>query len=142
VNDWNTKVIDDFRAKGGKSIEHFGDRLLLLTTRGARSGRTRTTPLAYHMDGDRYIVAASMGGAPRHPAWYHNLVKHGEAEVEVGTDKFKVRVTPLPNGPERDRLYDRHAQLMPGFRAYETKTTRIIPIVVLERMEAAHKLAA
>jgi len=82
VADWNKNTIDEFRARGGKGIGHFGDKLLLLTTRGARSGRTLTSPVVYHRDGDRYVIAASKGGAPTHPSWYHNLVKHREAEVE------------------------------------------------------------
>lgn len=107
----------------------------MLTTKGAKTGRTRTTPLAYHLDGDRYVVAASKGGAPTNPAWYHNLRKAREADIEVGTEKFHVRAAPLAGGAERDRLYEQHAALMPdlGFRDYPTKTTRIIPIVVLER---------
>jgi deazaflavin-dependent oxidoreductase (nitroreductase family) len=136
VADWNTKMIEEFRAKGGMGLSHpFGDRILLLTTTGAKTGRTLTAPLVYHLDGDRYVIAASKGGAPKHPGWYHNLVKHREATVEVGTDKFKVRATPIPRGPERDRLYEAHAKLMPGFRDYETKTTRIIPVIVLERTD-------
>ena len=132
--DWNKSTIDAFRANGGKGIGNFGDKLLLLTTRGAKSGQVRTTPLVYHRDGDRYVIAASMGGAPKHPSWYHNLVKHREAEVEVGTEKFKVRATPLPRGPERDRLYKAHGDNFAPFRTYPEKTTRVIPIIVLERV--------
>ena len=132
--DWNKGVIDEFHAKGGKGIGHFGDRLLLLTTRGAKSGQVRTSPLAYHRDGDRYVVAGSKGGAPTHPGWYHNLVKHRDAEIEVGTEKFKVRATPLPRGPERDRLYEAHGDKLAAFREYPKKTKRVIPIVVLERV--------
>ena len=136
ASDWNKRVVDEFRTKGGKGIGHFGDRLLLLTTTGAKTGRTLTKPLAYHRDGDRYIVAASKGGAPTHPDWYHNLVAHPEATVEVGTQKFKVRAKPLPKGPERDRLYNEHARLMPdlGFAGYPQKTKRTIPVVVLEKI--------
>jgi deazaflavin-dependent oxidoreductase (nitroreductase family) len=132
--DWNKKTIDEFRAKGGKGIGPFGDKLLLLTTRGAKSGQVRTTPVVYHRDGDRYVIAGSMGGAPKHPSWYHNLVKHGEAEVQVGTEKFKVRATPLPKGPERDRLYEAHGANFAAFKDYPRKTTRVIPIIVLERV--------
>lgn len=132
--DWNSGIIEEFRAKGGKGITHFGDRLLLLTVKGAKTGREQIVPLAYHRDGDRYVIAASKGGAPKHPDWYHGLVKHGEARAEVGTEKFKVKATPIPSGPERDRLYEAHATLMPGFRDYVTKTKRIIPVVVLERI--------
>ncbi|TMF72932.1 MAG: nitroreductase family deazaflavin-dependent oxidoreductase [Chloroflexi bacterium] len=132
--DWNKNTIDEFRARGGKGIGHFGDKLLLLTTRGARSGRTLTSPVVYHRDGDRYVIAASKGGAPTHPSWYHNLVKHREAEVEVGTEKFKVRATPIAKGPERDRLYEAHGANFGAFRDYPKKTKRVIPVVVLERV--------
>src|SRR6266566_7999620 len=97
AGDWNKGTIEQFRAKGGQGIGPFGDKLLLLTARGAKSGRVRTTPLVYHRDGGRYVIAASMGGAPKNPAWYHNLLKHREAEIEVGTERFKVRATPIPN---------------------------------------------
>jgi deazaflavin-dependent oxidoreductase (nitroreductase family) len=132
VADWNKSVIDEFRAKGGKGIGHFGDKLLLLTTRGARSGQIRTTPLVYHRDDGRYVIAASKGGSPTHPGWYHNLVKHREAEIEVGTDKLKVRAIPIAKGPERDRLYAAHGDNFAAFRDYPKKTTRVIPVVVLE----------
>ena len=132
--DWNKGITDEFRAKGGKGVGMFGDNLLLLTTRGAKTGQVRTTPLVYHRDGDRYVIAASMGGAPRHPAWYHNLVKHREAEVEVGTEKFKARATPVAKGPERDRLYKAHGDTFASFRDYPKRTKRIIPVVVLERL--------
>lgn len=128
-------MIDEFRAKGGRGVTHpYRDQLLLLTVKGAKSGRTMTVPLAYHMDGGRYVVAASKGGAPTHPAWYHNLVAHREATIEVGTESFRVRATPLRRGPERDRLYEEHSRQMPGFGDYPKKTERIIPVVVLERI--------
>jgi len=134
AGDWNKKTIDEFHARGGKGIGHFGDKLLLLTTRGAKSGQVRTTPLVYHRDGDRYVIAASKGGAPSHPAWYHNLVKHREAEIQVGTDKFKVRATPVAKGPDRDRLYQAHGDNFAAFKDYPGKTKRVIPVVVLERV--------
>jgi deazaflavin-dependent oxidoreductase (nitroreductase family) len=141
MSDWNAKIIEEFRAKRGRGVGSFGDRLLLLTTRGARTGRKHTTPLAFHYDGDRLVIIASMGGAPKHPAWYHNIVASREAEVEVGDDRFVVRATPIPDGPERDRLYEQQAQIMPGFREYELKTTRKIPVVVLERAQEAQQAA-
>lgn len=141
MSDWNTKIIDEFRAKGGRGVTNFGDRLLLLTTRGAKSGRLHTTPLAYHRDGSNYVVIASMGGAPRNPAWYHNLVANREAEVELGGDRFRVRATPVPSGPKRDRLYEQQARIMPGFREYEKMTSRTIPVVLLERIEEARQAA-
>lgn len=134
ANDWNKRTIDDFRAKGGKGIGPFGDKLLLLTTKGAKSGQVRTTPLVYHRDGDRYVIAASMGGAPKNPAWYHNLVKHREAEIEVGKEKFEVRAIPIAKGAERDRLYNAHGETFAAFKDYPKKTSRVIPVVVLERV--------
>ena len=129
--DWNKNMIDEFHAKAGKGVGAFGDKLLLLTTHGAKSGQVRTTPVVYHRDG---VIAASKGGAPSHPGWYHNLVKHREAEIEVGTEKFKVRATPIAKGPERDRLYRAHGDNFAGFRDYPSRTKRIIPVVVLERI--------
>lgn len=137
MTDWNTKIIDEFRHKGGVGVTNFGDRLLLLTVRGARSGKRRTVPLAYHRDGDRYVVAASKGGAPANPDWYRNLVINPDVEVEVGAQRFTARATPLPGGAERDRLYARHAELMPGFHDYEKRTSRTIPVVVLEPLADA-----
>src|SRR5207245_5048029 len=92
-------VVDEFHAKPGRGVGSWGDNLLLLTTRGAKTGQVRTTPVVYHRAGERYVIAASKGGAPTHPGWYHNLVKHREAEIEVGTEKFKVRATPIPKDP-------------------------------------------
>ena len=133
-NNWNKTMIAEFRAKGGKGVARFGDRLLLVTVTGRKSGSPTVVPLAYHVDGDRYVVAASKGGAPTHPDWYQNLVAHPDVTVEVGTERFRARAKPIPGGPERDRLYAEHARLMPGSRDYETKTTRTIPVVVLERV--------
>ncbi len=134
ASDWNQKTIAAFRENKGKGIPPWGDNLLLLTVRGAKSGQVRTHPLAYHRDGERYVIAASKGGAPTNPAWYHNLRKHREAEIEVGAEKFKVRATPIAKGPERDRLYEAHGDAFAGFKEYPKRTTRIIPVVVLERI--------
>lgn len=132
--DWNRHLIAEFHLKHGRGIGHFGDRLLLLATKGAKSGRAQLVPLAFHRDGDRYVIAASKSGAPTNPDWYRNLVKHRRATVEVGDDHFEVDATPIADGPERDRLYEAHAALMPGFRDYVRKTQRVIPVVVLERV--------
>src|SRR6266571_8130919 len=88
-NDWNRKMIDEFRANGGKVGGMWEGRpLLVLTTTGAKSGRRHTTPTMYLRDGNRLLVFASKGGAPTHPDWYHNLVAHPEVTVEVGTETF------------------------------------------------------
>lgn len=141
MSDWNARIIEEFRAKKGKGVGQFGDRLLLLTTRGAKSGREHTTPLAYTRDRDRIVIIASMGGAPKHPAWYHNLLANPTAQVEIGDEKFSARATAFPSGPERDRLYAAQAAVMPGFAEYEKATTRTIPVVVLDRVEEAQRAA-
>jgi deazaflavin-dependent oxidoreductase (nitroreductase family) len=132
-NDFNKKVIADFRANGGKVGPPFeGAPMMLLTTTGAKSGHPRTTPLVHTTDGDRLVIIASKAGAPTNPDWYHNLVKNPVVTVEVGTDKFQARAKVVAS-EERDRLYAAQAAVMPNFAEYETKTTRKIPVVVLER---------
>ncbi len=132
-NDFNQQLIEEFRANGGETFGPFkGRRLLLLTSTGAKSGELRTTPLVYSNDGDKLVIVASKGGAPSHPAWYHNLVANPAAAAEVGTDKFEVRAHVAGPG-ERERLYAQHAADMPAFNDYEKKTTRRIPVVILER---------
>ena len=133
-NDFNHNLIAEYRANGGHVTGQFaGAPLLLLTTTGAKSGQPRTAPVAYTADGDRLLVIASKGGAPTHPDWYHNLVANPEVTVEVGTETFSARAT-VPDGEERDRLFDQMAAQMPGFADYQRNTTRRIPVVVLERI--------
>jgi deazaflavin-dependent oxidoreductase (nitroreductase family) len=130
-NDWNKNVIAQFRANGGKNVPMFGDNLLLLTTKGAKSGLERTNPVAYTRDGNRIVIVASFSGRPENPAWYHNLVTHPVTTIELGADRLKVRAT-VVKGAERDRLYAAHAAVFPTFKEYEQKTTRKIPVLVLE----------
>jgi deazaflavin-dependent oxidoreductase (nitroreductase family) len=136
-NDFNRKIIEEFRANGGETSGPFqGRNLLLLTTTGAKSGQQRTTPLVFSRDGDRIVIIASKGGAPTHPAWYFNLSANPEVTVELGREKFKARAS-VAEGAERDRLYAQQAAEMPGFKEYQEKTTRRIPVVVLEREDRA-----
>jgi deazaflavin-dependent oxidoreductase (nitroreductase family) len=133
MKEWNKQVIAEFRANGGKVGGNFeGAILLLLTTTGAKSGQPRTTPLVYLPDGDRLAIFASKAGAPTNPDWYHNLVAHPEATVEVGTETFKVTAV-VADEEERARLYAKQAELAPRFAEYQAKTTRKIPVVILER---------
>jgi deazaflavin-dependent oxidoreductase (nitroreductase family) len=135
--DWNAATIQEFHAKAGKGVGPFGDQLILLTTQGARSGKERITPVMFHRDGKRYVVIASKGGAPDHPAWYRNLKAHPVARVEVGakngTETFEVRAHEA-EGEERDRLYAERVAIAPGFGEYERKTSRKIPVMILERI--------
>jgi deazaflavin-dependent oxidoreductase (nitroreductase family) len=135
LNELNQQVIQEFRANQGKVGGRYAKvPVLLLTTTGAKSGRALTRPLAYTRDGDRLVVIASFGGGPKNPAWYHNLVAHPEATVEVGSERFRVKAT-VASGEERQRLYDRQAAQLPAFAEYQKKTTRQIPVIVLTRMD-------
>ena len=130
----NRRVIDEFRANAGKVGGPFEGRdMIVLHTKGAKSGQPRVTPLVYMKDGDRYLIVASMGGAPTNPAWYHNLVANPDVTVEVGTEKFRAKATVL-KGEERDRSFAAIVEKMPFFGDYQKKTTRTIPVVALERV--------
>lgn len=134
MNDFNRKVIDEFRANSGKVGPPFaGAPMILLTTKGARSGRTYTTPLVYSRDGDRLVIIASKAGAPKHPDWYHNLIANPIITVEVGTEKFQVKAH-ATSGAERERLYNAQAAMMPVFNEYRQKAKREIPVFTLERV--------
>jgi deazaflavin-dependent oxidoreductase (nitroreductase family) len=133
MDDFNKGVIDEFRANGGRVGGPFeGAPLLLLTSIGAKSGAPSTTPLMYLPDGERLVIFASKAGAPTNPAWYHNLLANPSATVEVGSDTFDVDVS-VATGDERERLFSQQSELMPQFADYAQKTTRQIPVIVLER---------
>ncbi len=132
--DFNQQIIAEFRANGGKVGGPFANLpLLLLTSTGAKSGQPRVSPLAYVADGDRLAIIASKGGAPTNPDWYYNLLAHPIATIEVQDQRFQVRAS-VANPAERDRLYARMVEQAPGFADYEKKTTRKIPVVILERV--------
>jgi deazaflavin-dependent oxidoreductase (nitroreductase family) len=130
--DFNRQIIDEFRANGGRVGGPFeGGRLLLLTTVGARSGAPHTTPLGYLPDGgERILVIASAGGAPNHPAWFHNLVADPRVKVEAGVFTYDARAVVL-EGAERDAVFARAAEADPGWAGYQAKTTRTLPVVAL-----------
>jgi deazaflavin-dependent oxidoreductase (nitroreductase family) len=133
MSDYNRAIIEEFRANGGKVGGPFeGEPILLLTTTGAKSGQQRTTPVMYLPDGERLVIFASRGGSPLNPAWYHNLLAHRSASVEVGTERFDVQAT-VTSGEERERLFRLQAERVPQFADYEHKTTRQIPVIALQR---------
>ncbi len=135
LNEFNQKVITEFRANKGKVGGRYANTpLLLLTTTGAKSGKTYINPLAYTKDSNRLIIIASFGGAPKNPSWYNNLVAHPGVTVEVGSERFQAKAT-VATGEERQRLYDQQAKQMPNFAEYAKKTTRQIPVIVLTRVE-------
>lgn len=130
---FNKQVMTEFHANAGKVGGRFEGRdVLILTTTGARTGQTRWNPLVYSKDGDRFVIAASKGGGPSSPDWYHNLLASPSAVIEVGNDVISVNAS-IATGAERDRLYAQHAANMPQFLEYARNTPRTIPVVVLTR---------
>jgi deazaflavin-dependent oxidoreductase (nitroreductase family) len=133
--DRNKAIIDEFRSNSGKVGGRFeGRTLLLLHTVGAKTGQARVNPVAYVMDGDRFVIIASKGGAPTNPGWYYNLLAHPLVTVEVGTQQFQVQVS-VTSEPERSRLYSKMVEMMPAFAEYQQKTTRVIPVMTLTRLK-------
>jgi len=131
-NDWNAKIIEEFRTNDGKVGGPFeGATMLLLHTKGRKTGEPRVNPLVYLPDGERYVVFASKGGAPTDPEWFLNLVADPDLTIEVGTQTIPVKATVI-TGPERDALFARQVELRPSFAEYESKTTRVIPAIALE----------
>jgi deazaflavin-dependent oxidoreductase (nitroreductase family) len=132
---WNEGIIEEFRANEGKVGGMFEGRpLLLLHHTGAKSGKVRVNPLAYVADDGRLVVFGSKGGAPTNPDWYHNLRANPDATVEVGTQSIPVRAR-VADPEERERLWNRVKELMPGFADYEKKTSRQIPAIILEPVD-------
>ncbi|MGF1661259.1 MAG: nitroreductase family deazaflavin-dependent oxidoreductase [Kineosporiaceae bacterium] len=137
MSEFNARVIEEFRANGGRVGGPFeGARMILVHHVGARTGTERVTPLVWHPDGDRLVIVASKAGAPTHPDWYRNLMAHPRVRVEVGTETFTVDVAEA-QGSERERLWSEITAAMPGFADYERRTDRIIPVLVLTRAESS-----
>ena len=138
MSDFNTRIIEDFRAHDGHVGPPFeGAPMVLLHHRGAKSGTERVTPLVWFPDNGRTVIVASAAGAPNHPAWYHNLLAHPDVTAEVGHPERSVQTLDVRaeeiTGPERDEVYARIVAVMPGFGEYETKTrgVRTIPLIAL-----------
>ncbi len=130
VGAYNRQLIAQFRESNGAAL---GNRpLLLLTTVGARSGNEHTAPMMYVPDGDRLLVVASNAGAPRDPDWYINLVASSAVRVEVGAESYAASARVL-TGDEREATFTRIAAQYPFFHKHQAKTSRVIPVVALER---------
>lgn len=127
----NQRVIEEFRANAGVVQGDFaGVPLLLVTTRGARSGEPRTMPLTYLRDGDRFAVFAANGGRAQLPGWYHNLMADPSATVEVGTETLPVTAS-VVEGADRDRLWDLQVRHAPYFADFQARAGRVVPVVAL-----------
>ena len=131
MSDVNQRVVEQFRA-GGEIEGMHRERLLLLTTTGARSGRSYTRPMMFHRSGDRLLVIASNAGAPRHPDWFHNLVAHPEVTVEIGDETYPATATPL-TGDDYGRGWAEITAAYPFFADHRVKAGREIPVVELAR---------
>ncbi|MCZ8379503.1 nitroreductase family deazaflavin-dependent oxidoreductase [Mycobacterium sp. CPCC 205372] len=135
LDDFNKAIVEEFRANGGKVGGPFeGGTLLLLHTTGAKSGKPRLSPLAYLTVDGRMLIVGSYAGAPKDPAWVHNLRAHPRAHIEVGTEAYDVDVRELP-ADERDATYPKIVELAPVFADYQAKTDRAIPLFELTRRE-------
>ena len=133
LNEMNRQVVEEFRANGGKVGGPFeGSPIVLLTTTGAKSGQPRVSPLVYFDIDGRILIAGSMGGAPKAPAWVHNLRAHPSVHVEIGDEAYDATAKELPR-EERDALYPRVVEKAPQFGEYQAKTTRVIPLFELTR---------
>ncbi|MGO1054880.1 nitroreductase/quinone reductase family protein [Crossiella sp. CA198] len=130
--DFNKQVIEEFRANNGRVGGYFEGSRLLLTTTGARSGKPHTNPVGYYPDGDgRALIIGSAGGSPKHPDWFHNLVATPELTVEDGVFTYEAKATVL-TGADRDQAFARAVEADEGWAEYQSKTTRVIPVVILE----------
>jgi deazaflavin-dependent oxidoreductase (nitroreductase family) len=133
LNDFNAAIVEEFHANGGKVGGPFeGADLLLLHTTGAKTGKPRLSPLAYLTIDGKMLIVGSYAGAPKDPAWVHNLRAQPKAHIEVGTDEYDVAVRELPLD-ERNDLYDKIVAVAPGFGEYQAKTSRVIPLFELTR---------
>ncbi len=135
MSDWNEKVIEEFRANAGRVGGMFeGASMILIHQIGAKSGVERVAPLVHFPeDDDHTVIVASAGGAPNHPAWYHNLKANPKIEVEVGAETYTVVADEI-TGPERDEVWERVTTTAPGFADYQRKTDRLIPLLRLTRV--------
>jgi len=132
IVDFNTAIIEEFRAHGGKLSGNFeGAPMLLLHHTGAKSGTERVNPMMYQQVGDALAVFASKAGAPTNPDWYHNLLAHPKTTVEVGAETLAVTAREA-QGDERSAIWEKQKTDYPGFAEYEEKTSRQIPVVILE----------
>ena len=133
---FNEGIIAEFRANRGNVGGYFnGSPMLLLTTTGAKSGEERVSPLVYTTDDGRIVIVASNGGSDRHPSWYYNVIANPRTTVEVGDETYQADAV-ITDPTERRRLFDLHAERFPGFKDYEKGTDRVIPVIVLDRIES------
>ena len=135
LDDWTKGLIADMRAHGGRPSQGWGagKTFLILTSKGAKSGKDRIAITTYHKDGNHWVIAASKGGSDEHPGWYWNLKANPDTTIEVDNEQVPVHATIEASGPERDRLWADHVAQLPEIGDYPSKASRVIPMIVLER---------
>jgi deazaflavin-dependent oxidoreductase (nitroreductase family) len=136
MSDWNAQLISLLRANHGEVPEGpmAGRPLLILTTKGAKSGEAREAVLTFTRDDGRYVVAASAGGAPTDPSWYRNVIANPAVQIEAKGETFNATAS-VTQGSEHDRLWDHHVEERPEFADYPEKSGRTIPVVTLQRID-------
>ena len=135
AREYNAAYVEEYRANRGEVTGPMAGRsTLILTTTGARSGVAHVSPLVYTKDGDNFVVSGANGGSDKHPDWYHNLLAQPRAHVEVGADSFDI-VAREADGAERERLHERRVEQSPTYAENINKTTRRIPLMILERSD-------
>jgi deazaflavin-dependent oxidoreductase (nitroreductase family) len=135
LDEWTKSLIADMRAHGGRPSQGWaaGKPFIILTSKGAKSGKDRIAITTYHKDGNRWVIAASKGGSDEHPQWFYNLQANPDATIEVDNERIAVHATVEASGAERDRLWNDHVSQLPEFGEYPSKTSRVIPMIVLEQ---------
>jgi deazaflavin-dependent oxidoreductase (nitroreductase family) len=135
LDDWTKSLIADMRAHGGRPSQGWaaGKPFIILTSKGAKTGKDRIAITTYHKDGNRWVIAASKGGSDEHPQWFYNLQANPDVTIEVDNERIPVRATVEATGAERDRLWNDHVAQLPEFGEYPSKTSRVIPMIVLEQ---------
>jgi deazaflavin-dependent oxidoreductase (nitroreductase family) len=135
MSDWNAQLIATLRSNHGEvpAGPMAGRNLLILTSKGAKTGKSREAVLTYSRDDGRYVVCATAGGSPIAPAWYHNLLANPAAQVEAKGETFSATASVAPPG-ERERLWDQHVAERPEFAEYPEKSNRVIPVLTLQRI--------
>ena len=133
--EWVADQVALYESSGGTdglTLRDTGMPVIIVTNKGNKTGATRKTPLMRVVDGDNYVLVASMGGAPKHPVWYHNLKAEPNVEIRDKTEVFRMRVREVVDADERQRLWDIAVEAYPPYQEYQEKTDRVIPVFLAE----------
>ena len=135
TREWVRDQVELYESSGGTeglTLRDTGMPCIIVTNKGNKTGAIRKTPLMRAVDGTNYILVASQGGAPKHPVWYYNLKADPNVEIRDETEVFSVRAREVPEGSERQRLWDIAVAAYPPYQEYQDKTGRLIPVFITE----------